>query len=252
MLAVLVAEVGAEGPVCGDDDRDLLACQRAARRRSAIATSGSGRGRPRCRRRSRCAPRPRPSLVEGLDPHPGRAEALDQRLAGSRRRSAPCSAGRWRGGRSGGRPRPSGPARRAPPARGRRRRRGPACSAYPFEHGALRLARVAGRRRAGPWRGCRAARPGRRTAARSAGRAGARRRGASIGSMSGTQPQVSPADGSSRSCGTNRSRPQSSALASSSSSRSTGRAGALELGSRLRRCRRRRPTSSSPSCADAR
>ena len=69
----------------------------------------------------------------------------------------------------------------------------------------------------------------RRRAARSAGPAGARRRASSIGSMSGTQPQSSPASGSRRSCGTKRSRPQSSAFASSSSEPVDRRAGALEL-----------------------
>ncbi len=65
----------------------------------------------------------------------------------------------------------------------------------PVEHARAAPRRGGGRRRAGRWRGCRAARRRRRTAARSAGPAGARRPGASIGSMSGTQPQVSPALG---------------------------------------------------------
>ncbi len=77
----------------------------------------------------------------------------------------------------------------------------------------------------------------RRTAGRSAGRAGARRPGvARSGRCRAPSPRSRPSVGSSRSCGTNRSRPQSSAFSSSRSSWSSGVRRAAQLLARRRRC----------------
>ena len=162
------------------------------------------------------------AVVEGLDPHAGGPEALDQRLAAVG--DDPVQAQLGTGAADD-------PARGLghPDLVGERLALegdddGPAgLLGVPFEHRPLRLAGPASVDR--QVHGQRAAerRPRRRTAARSAGPAGARRPASRrSGSMSGTQPHVSPAEASSRSCGTNRSRPQSSAFAISASSRSTG------------------------------
>ncbi len=160
-------------------------------------------------------------LVEGLDPHAVGLEALDQRLLAVGEHAVEAELG------TGGADDP--PGRLGEPDLLRER--------LPLEggdHGAAGLLGVRledaalGRvgalavRRAGRWRASRGARPPCRAAARSGGRAGATRRGRRSASTSGTQPQVSPAVGSSRSCGTNRSRPHSSAFSISVISWSTG------------------------------
>ena len=111
------------------------------------------------------------------------------------------------------------------------------------EHGALRLARAPAVDGQVHREGAAQHAAGRRTAGRSAGRAGARRPGVVDRLDVGDPAPGLAGAGSSRSCGTNRSRPQSSAFVELlRASRSTGVRGALELGAGLRRCPRRPPT----------
>ena len=191
MLACSLGDaVGATGGR-RDDDADLLASQQSARRALGDLDELARAARPRAvggvdRARARARPRRTSGSTCPAARKPSTSAGLESA------RTAPRSElGAGVCGRSRGRSRPAAPARPAPPARARSPPRGrPArrtCSGRPLGlAGAASVdGQVDGQRR-------RAARRGRRTAARPAGPAGATRRARRSASMSGTQPRRPP------------------------------------------------------------
>ena len=166
-------------------------------------------------------------LVEGLDPHAVRLEALDQGVlaVGEDAVEAELGAGRA-DDLAGGLGEPHLLGQRLALQRGDHGAAG--LLGVRLEHAALRL--VGALAVDGQVDGERPAQHAVSSVSGAKSRSsGCQASGSSIGVTSGTQPQVSPALGSRRSCGTNRSRPQWSAFSISAIRVSMGRTAALEL-----------------------